>query len=44
MNSIRLDSKENLGAAWGGVREERNMPARARPETPIAGDADAASS
>lgn len=41
MNSMRLDSKENLGAAWGGAREERSMPARARPETSAPGDAEA---
>lgn len=28
MNSRRLDSREQLGAAWGGVREERELPQR----------------
>jgi hypothetical protein len=28
MNSMRLDSKEKLGSAWGGVREERELPQR----------------
>ncbi len=44
MDSIRLDSKENLGAERGAVREERELPQRYAGATPLGSTAEVSGS